>query len=244
MQGSKQPEHRHHQHRQARQPQHSLRFGHTFRPAIGFVKCASHDHRKDRPHVGEHVNHCVDHADFGFTNQFRNHAVFGRAEKGALGSQQEHCQQAEPDVVEIKTNERRQHDDELRLLHAHGYQLLAVAISQLTGNGSEQKKRQHQRRGHVALAALTQSAFPNTRRRQAKGEHLFQQVIIRHTKELREDERQKTLVGKRALGFGFAHRGGTLAQAPVIREIDSEGEFIYEIDDVKTTPRPDECCAR
>ncbi|MFP6671564.1 MAG: hypothetical protein VB857_09145, partial [Pirellulaceae bacterium] len=30
------------------------------------------------------------HADFGFTNQFRNHAVFGRAEKGALGSQQEH----------------------------------------------------------------------------------------------------------------------------------------------------------
>jgi hypothetical protein len=89
------------------------------------------------------------------------------------------------------------------------------------------------------LAAIAQCAVPNARRRQAKGEHLLEEIIITRTKELRDHQGQKPFVGQLVFGRYFAHRGGTLTQAAGEWIIDSAGVIIDEIDDFKTALRPD-----
>ena len=192
-----QPQHGEDQKCHAGQPELTIRHAIGRRTAIGLVQSTAYHHGKDGRHVGKHDNGGVGHADFGIRHQLRNHPVLGRTKKSALGAKQKHRQQSQPDVVEIKTGERHHHDQKLRLLHPQGHQLFAVTIGQLPRDGTEQEKRHHQRHGHPALTAIAQHAAPNAGGSQAKGEHLLQQVVIYHTKELGDDQRQESAIGQR-----------------------------------------------
>ena len=47
------------------------------------------------------------------------------------------------------------------------------------------------------MTTLPQHATPHAGRGQAKGEHLLQQVVIYHAKELGDDQRQESAIGQR-----------------------------------------------